>query len=118
VNTGSEFRILEDATKKVRVTFNDQEIAVAEGGNLAAELLVAGITPFRQTPVSNAPRNPFCMMGACFDCLVEIEGKSVQSCMVQAREGMVIKSASPIQDCPADTASKPEGPDQEGYLNE
>ncbi len=58
------------------------------GESLAAALLVAGIGPFRTTPVSDAPRQPYCMMGACFECLVEVDGvANRQACMVIVRRG-------------------------------
>ena len=55
-----------------------------------AALLAAGVMPFRQTPVSGAPRGPFCMMGACYDCLVEIGGETRQACMIEVTEGLDI----------------------------
>lgn len=64
-------------------------IAARSGEPLAATLLAAGITAFRTTPVSGAERGPLCLMGACFDCLVELDGRAnVQACMVPAREGL------------------------------
>ena len=52
-------------------------------------LLAAGIDHCRTTPVSGAPRAPYCMMGVCFDCLVTIDGVgSRQGCLVPVREGM------------------------------
>ena len=42
--------------------------------------------------VTSAPRAPYCMMGVCFECLVEIDGKpSRQACLTPVRDGMVIK---------------------------
>ena len=39
------------------------------------------------------PRGPFCMMGVCFDCLVEIDGvPNVQGCMTPVREGMQVRA--------------------------
>lgn len=58
--------------------------------NLAAALLADGQQAFRATPTSGAPRGPYCMMGACFDCLVEIDGTSRQACLMQVTEGLVI----------------------------
>ena len=75
----------------VRVTFSGTELMLCEGANLAAELLASGITPFRHTLKSGAPRNPFCMMGACFDCLVEIDGIIQQACMIEVRKDMVVE---------------------------
>ena len=66
------------------------EMMLPDGENLAASLLVAGVGPFRQTPVSGAPRAPFCMMGACFDSLLKIDGVHRQACMLTVTEGMVI----------------------------
>ena len=66
---------------------------LADGMNLAAALLGAGKRAFRATPVSGAPRGPFCMMGACFDCLVEIDGVTVQACQEQVRAGLVVGRA-------------------------
>ncbi len=44
------------------------------------------------TPVTGSARGPYCMMGVCFDCLVEIDGEgNRQACMIEARDGMVVK---------------------------
>ena len=72
------------------VRFGTRALRLPLGENLAAALLVAGIMPFRRTPVSGAPRGPFCMMGACFDCLVEIDGVTRQACMLTVTEDMAI----------------------------
>ncbi len=53
-------------------------------------LLAAGVDVFRHTPVSGAPRAPFCMMGACFVCLVEIDGVVRQACLIEVRDGLEI----------------------------
>ncbi|NHX27873.1 (2Fe-2S)-binding protein, partial [Escherichia coli] len=42
------------------------------------------------TAVSGQPRAPFCMMGACFECLVEIDGIVQQACMLEVTEGLEI----------------------------
>ena len=55
----------------------------------AAVLLHGGIS--RTTPVSGSPRAPYCMMGVCFDCLMEIDGApNRQACLVPVAEGMRI----------------------------
>ncbi len=75
---------------RVDVTWDGTSLSLPDGANLAAALLAAGVDVFRHTPVSGAPRAPFCMMGACFDCLVEIDGVSRQACMLEVTEGMVV----------------------------
>ncbi len=77
---------------KVHVRFDGRDLELPEGANLAAALLAAGIRKFRETPASGAPRAPFCMMGACFDCLVIIDGETHQACMTEVTEGLEISS--------------------------
>ena len=90
----SLFREISPQGDMVTVRFADAELQLPLGENLAGALLVAGIMPFRHTPVSGAPRGPFCMMGACYDCLVEIDGVNRQACMLQVTDGMEISMPS------------------------
>lgn len=89
MKTASPFHELSDAAR-VPVRVDGRVLDLPEGGNLAAALLAAGVGSFRETPVSGAPRGPFCMMGACFDCLVEIDGVERQACMVEVTEGLSV----------------------------
>ena len=51
----------------------------------------SGIGPIRSSAVSGEPRAPYCMMGVCFECLVEIDGlANRQACMVRVRPGMQV----------------------------
>jgi predicted molibdopterin-dependent oxidoreductase YjgC len=90
VNNALPFEDLGEGRARFAVTFEGQELHLPEGANLAAALLAAGITTFRHTPVSGAPRGPFCMMGACFDCLVEVDGVTRQACMMEVSAGLVL----------------------------
>ncbi len=88
------FDPLEPGTEaSVRFTFDGQSIACTPDHTVASALLAAGVNIFRATPVSGAPRAPFCMMGACYDCLVSIEGATVQACMTPVRDGLVVARA-------------------------
>jgi predicted molibdopterin-dependent oxidoreductase YjgC len=84
------FERIEEARALVSVSFDGEEVRLAEGENLAAELLAAGVAVFRRSPVSGAARAPFCMMGACFECVVEVDGVTTQACMVTVRPGLVV----------------------------
>ncbi|GAA4329640.1 (2Fe-2S)-binding protein [Pigmentiphaga soli] len=87
------FRPLPDSPARplVNMTIDGSALAVAADISVAAALLAAGDEATRTTPVSGAPRMPYCLMGACFDCLVEIDGvPNQQACLVQVREGMRI----------------------------
>jgi sarcosine oxidase subunit alpha len=70
----------------------DGKLVVAHAGDtVAAALLAAGIPHCRTTPVSEAPRAPYCLMGVCFECLVTIDGVgSRQACLVPVEEGMQV----------------------------
>lgn len=76
----------------VKIYFEGQLIEAREGDSVAAALLADGVKTLRDTPVSASPRGPFCMMGVCFDCLVEIDGTpNRQACMIPVRDGMVVE---------------------------
>lgn len=89
VKTASPFLELENEPR-VNVMLDGNSLSLPQGANLAAALLAAGVDVFRNTPVSGAPRGPFCMMGACFDCLIEIEGTTRQACMIEVSDGLEI----------------------------
>jgi sarcosine oxidase subunit alpha len=81
----------DDPRAVVRITFDGRAIEAREGDSVAAALAAAGVTACRTTPVSDAPRAPYCMMGVCFDCLVTIDGVgNRQACLVRVKEGMAV----------------------------
>lgn len=74
----------------VTVEVNGVETRVPASCSAAAATLLAGAVS-RLTPSSGSPRAPYCMMGVCFDCLMEIDGTpNRQACLVPVREGMRI----------------------------
>lgn len=93
------FRSLEQTCDSVAIEFNDLTIQVPATLSLAAALLAAGVRQTRTTPVSSAPRTAFCMMGVCFDCLVEIDGISRQACQVTVYPGLKAHSHPGGQIC-------------------
>ncbi len=94
MNPVSNFREISPAVDQVTVRFGSTTLRLARGENLAGALLVAGVMPFRHTAVSGAPRGPFCMMGACYDCLVKVDGVNRQACMLRVTDGMEIEMPS------------------------
>ncbi|HLW26690.1 MAG TPA: (2Fe-2S)-binding protein [Kiloniellales bacterium] len=86
------FRRSDTGGTNVRFTFEGRPLEAKEGETLAAALLAAGVREFRHTPASNQPRGPFCMMGICFECLVEVDSRAnQQACMLNVRPGMVVR---------------------------
>jgi predicted molibdopterin-dependent oxidoreductase YjgC len=86
------FRKLHDPGPQAVTIFIDGRPVAAElGESVAAVLLRQQEGWSRTTPVSDSPRAPYCMMGVCFECLVEIDGHgSVQSCLTPVANGMRI----------------------------
>jgi predicted molibdopterin-dependent oxidoreductase YjgC len=86
------FRLLADAPEQVVVELDGVEVSVPAGVSVAAALLYLGRIPTRHSPVTGGARAPFCMMGACFECLVEIDGVSNQrACQRQVEAGMRLR---------------------------
>jgi len=85
-------RLTDPSRKPVSFRFEGQEIEGAEGDTVAAALLAAGITSLKDAPASGSQRSPYCMMGVCFECLVEIDGAGhQQACLIPIREGMDVR---------------------------
>lgn len=76
----------------VTVFVEDAPVEVDRHDSAAAAVLAAGMLPSRTTPTSEAPRAPYCLMGVCFECLIEIDGApNQQGCMIPVRDGMRIR---------------------------
>ena len=84
-------RLPDDDRAIVRLTLDGKPAEARAGDTVAAALLAAGLETFRTTPVSGAPRAPYCMMGVCFDCLVTIDGVgNRQACLERVKDGMAV----------------------------
>lgn len=82
----------EELPPSVEIHVEGQPVQARDGESVATALLNAGVTSFRRTAVSEQPRAPLCLMGVCFECLVEIDGvQNVQSCMTTVRRGMQVR---------------------------
>lgn len=100
MQSDSMFSLLEGSTPKlIRIEIDGRHVDVPDSLTVAAALLYAGVHTFRRTPVGKVPRAPFCMMGVCFDCLVQIDDlPNQQSCMVKVREGMRVSFMNGARD--------------------
>ncbi|HTI82578.1 MAG TPA: (2Fe-2S)-binding protein [Acetobacteraceae bacterium] len=89
------FRRLETSADVVRFDFEGRTIIARPGDTVAAALLAAGEITLRVTAVSGSPRAPYCMMGVCFECLMEIDGAgNRQACLTPVVEGMQVRRQS------------------------
>ncbi|WP_353475715.1 (2Fe-2S)-binding protein (plasmid) [Salipiger sp. H15] len=79
----------------VEILLDGAPLTARRGDSVAVALLAAGVTRFRGSVVSGAPRAPYCLMGSCFDCLVTIDGApNRQACLVTVAPGMRIERQS------------------------
>ncbi len=84
----------------IGIRFDGRDIPALAGETVAAALSAAGIVAFRQT-ASGAPRGLHCGMGACFDCVVSIDGRIGQrACLAKVADGMQVSSAMPAAPVP------------------
>jgi predicted molibdopterin-dependent oxidoreductase YjgC len=99
MSAGNAFRCLalaeEDSSGAASVSFtvDGRSLQAPAGCSVAAALLAAGVGAFRTTGIGGEPRAAYCMMGVCFDCLVEIDGvPNCQACLTLVRPGMRVRT--------------------------
>ena len=86
------FKKLYESNEIVNINFEGKNLDAQIGQTVASALLVSGNMVFRSSVVSGKPRAPFCMMGVCFECLVEIDGiPNQRACMIPVKASMEIK---------------------------
>jgi D-hydroxyproline dehydrogenase subunit gamma len=86
------FRRLHKSENTVSVSIDGKPVSVPVGLSVAAAVLMEGPEPYRKTAVKETARAPYCMMGICFDCLIEIDGEpNQQGCMITVSDGMDIR---------------------------
>ena len=85
-------RLQENQHELVTVNIEGNDVRVPAGDTVAAVVLALDLLPTRTTAVSGAPRAQLCMMGVCFECLLEIDGQpNRQGCTVQVSEGLQVR---------------------------
>ena len=86
------FRRLPDPTERFAFEYEGSRFEACAGDSVAAALLANGIIVFRTSAVTGVSRGPWCLIGNCYECLVEIDGEpNRQACMVEVRSGMRVR---------------------------
>ena len=86
------FKILGDTGEHLVVELDGDEVTVPAGVSVAAALLYLDRIPTRHSVVNGLPRAPYCMMGVCFECLIEVNGVVDQrACQIQVHAGMRLR---------------------------
>ncbi len=76
----------------VTIEFDGEKKTVPAGITVTAAAFLLGINFTRVSPNNRTRRAPYCQMGVCFECLMEInQVPNQQSCMIYVQEGMTIK---------------------------
>ena len=92
-------RLQKSQDKVVTIWFEENPVLAQEGESVAAALLIAGVKYLRNAQVSGKPRMPYCWMGVCYECLLEIDGEqNQQSCLITVKDGMHVRRQSPAID--------------------
>lgn len=74
-------------------SFDDRPIVFQPGQSVGAALLAAGVRSWRVTRRQERRRGIFCGIGACFDCLVIVDGRPNQrACVVTAAAGLAVRT--------------------------
>lgn len=73
----------------VTIYYEGKPIRVPQGITVAAAVLQHGPGDTRVTARKHDRRGPYCLMGVCYECLMEIDGvANQQGCCIPVREGM------------------------------
>lgn len=76
----------------IHLTVDGEPVAGLAGQTVAGILLASGRLSWRTTR-SGAPRGVFCGIGACFDCVVTVNGvPDVRACRRRAADGDEIRT--------------------------
>jgi len=84
------------APDTVTLHVNGQPLSVRTGTSVAAALRIAeapGMGMARRS-VQGEARAPFCGMGICQECRVDIDGRRRLACQTHCEDGMVVEAAT------------------------
>ena len=86
--SGEDARRPGSTAPPITFTLDGVEMTAVEGQSIAGALIGAGVISWRRTRFDDRPRGVFCGIGACFDCLITVNGEpNVRACLVQVGEG-------------------------------
>ena len=88
-----KLRRLRDADRpRIQLRLEGAALEAQAGDTLLTALLAGGAGYLRSSEFGDGPRAGFCLMGACQDCWVVVEGLGrVRACATLAEAGMKVK---------------------------
>ena len=81
----------------VRLTVDGRPVTAFAGETVAVAMLATGVRAFRRDQ-AGAGRGPYCNMGVCYECLVEIaagdggRGPRLRACMTPVADAMIVRT--------------------------
>ncbi|WP_421995844.1 (2Fe-2S)-binding protein [Roseococcus sp.] len=87
-------RLVDQDRPEIRFTFEGRGMTAYQGDTLLTAILAGGETFLRDSEFGDGPRAGFCLMGACHDCRVLLDGSGrVRACTTLLQPGMRLRRA-------------------------
>ena len=84
--------------RSIEVTVDGQIVTAFEGELVSTVLQTEGISIFARKHTTGRPSGVYCGMGACYECLVTINGiHNVRACQTLAADQMVIETGGQVE---------------------
>jgi predicted molibdopterin-dependent oxidoreductase YjgC len=84
-------RLLDQDRPSLELSLDGTPLQALAGDTLLTAILAAGRGPLRHSEFGDGPRAGFCLMGACQDCWVFVEGLgTLRACTTLAEPGMQV----------------------------
>lgn len=84
--------VLPNSASMVTIFVEGNALSVPKGTSVAAAVLRYSIPYARTTAIRHEQRGPFCLMGVCYECLMEIDGVPNQrACLVPVKQDMRVR---------------------------
>lgn len=85
-------RLVDQERPEIRFLFEGQECTARSGDTLLTAILASDGGFLRQSEFGDGPRAGFCLMGACQDCRVIVEGQGrLRACTTLCTPGMRVR---------------------------
>ncbi len=89
---------MRDSHPDIVLQVNGEPVIAKSTDTVATALLRAGFKHFAVSKKTGLPLAPACLMGVCFGCVCNIDGRAgTQACLEPVRHGQVITTDEPDQ---------------------
>ncbi|NKE43814.1 (2Fe-2S)-binding protein [Roseomonas frigidaquae] len=87
-------RLVDQDRPEISFTFEDRAMTARQGDTLLTAILAGDGAFLRESEFGDGHRAGFCLMGACQDCRVVLEGSGrVRACTTLLQPGMRVRRA-------------------------